>query len=97
MATLHGVSLAIIGAGIVIWGLFWVRDRLNEITFLHSEVAALRVMNKVLNKSVEDKDTVTGCLRSALAESQAEVKQLRQSTPVHTAAITARENNWRFN
>lgn len=97
MITLYGVSLALIGAAIVIWGLFLVRNCLNEIAFLHSEVAALRIMNKIANKSVEERNIVIGCLRSALDESQAEVKQLRQSTPVHIAAITARENNWRFN
>ena len=97
MITFFGVSLALIGAAIIMWGLRWVRDCLNEIAFLHSEVAALRIMNKVVNKSVEEKDIVIGCLRSALADSQAEVKQLRQSTPAHGAAIAARENNWRLN
>ena len=74
-----------------------MRGLLGEIAFLNSEVAALRIMNKVTNKTVEEKDVLIGCLRAALADSQAEVKQLRQSTLVHHAAVTARENNWRLN
>jgi len=101
MITFFGVSLALVfvGAALVVWwrGVSWVRGLLGEIAFLNSEVAALRIMNKVMHGTAEEQGAVIGCLRSALADSQAEVARLRQSTPAHGAAIAARENNWRLN
>lgn len=65
--------------------------RLNHV--IEEDLKEMSRLRKVIGEGEQENDF----LRHALADSQAEVRQLRRSTPVHIAAITARENNWRFN